>query len=121
MDEYLADLLGIDLADTRTGDALDDTERVMRLIETLVRHRRSKKISQKQVAAVMETTQSAVSDFERLGGDPRLSTVMRYARAVGLCVKVAATVADDQPSDAGWKAVAHKEEAVAVAGRRTAA
>lgn len=32
----------------------------------------------------METTQSAVSDFERLGGDPKLSTIQRYARAVGV-------------------------------------
>lgn len=121
MDEYLADLLEIDLADTRTHDALDDTERVMRLIETLVRHRKSRKISQKQVAAAMETTQSAVSDFERLGGDPRLSTLMRYARAVGMRVKATATVVDEQPTSAGWKPVAHKEESVAVAGRRTVA
>lgn len=121
MDEYLADLLGIDLADARTGVALDDTERVMRLVETLVRHRKSRKIPQKQVADLMETTQSAVSDFERLGGDPRLSTIMRYARAVGMSVHVGTSVTEEQPSSAEWESVAHKEESVAVAGRRTAA
>ncbi|MCF3137299.1 helix-turn-helix domain-containing protein [Streptomyces olivochromogenes] len=121
MDEYLADMLGIDLADARTQDALDDTERVMKLIETLVQHRKRRKISQTQVAEAMETTQSAVSDFERLGGDPRLSTVMRYARAVGLCVRVKTMVVEERPSDAGWQAVAHQEESVAVAGRRSAA
>ncbi|MFF7976858.1 helix-turn-helix domain-containing protein [Streptomyces sp. NPDC007905] len=120
MDEYLADMLGIDLADARTQDALDDTERLMKLIETLVQHRKTRRITQSQVAEAMETTQSAVSDFERLGGDPRLSTVMRYARAVGLCVRVAAMVVEEQPSDAGWQPVAHQEEPVAVAGRRTA-
>jgi transcriptional regulator with XRE-family HTH domain len=42
-------------------------------------------ISQAEVASAMGTTQSAVSDLERGATDPRLSTLQRYARAVG-CV-----------------------------------
>lgn len=122
MDEHLADLLGIDPDEARTSAALDDAEAVMRLIETLVRHRKQCGITQKQVSAAMETTQSAVSDLERLGGDPRLSTIMRYARAVGMAVHVKGHVVDDQPGLAdAWEPVAHKEESVAVAGRRPAA
>ncbi|MFE4574379.1 helix-turn-helix domain-containing protein [Streptomyces chartreusis] len=102
----------IDLADARTQDALDDTERIMKLIETLVEHRKSRKISQTQVAEVMETTQSAVSDLGRLGGDPRLSTVMRYVRAVGLCLRVKAMVLDERPRAAGWQSVAHNADAM---------
>jgi transcriptional regulator with XRE-family HTH domain len=40
-------------------------------------------MSQKQVAQAMQTTQSAVSELEGGATDPRLSTLQRYARAVG--------------------------------------
>lgn len=74
MDEHLAGLLGLDLDDAQTSNAADDTEAIMMLVETLVRHRKTCRITQKQVALAMETSQSAVSDFERLGvtlGCPR--------------------------------------------------
>lgn len=40
-------------------------------------------ITQKMMAERMKTTQSCVSDFERIGGDPRIHTIQRYARAMG--------------------------------------
>ncbi len=77
---------------------------------------------QKQVAQAMETTQSAVSDFERLGGDPRLTTIMRYARAVGMAVATKAHVVDASgPSRDAWEPLSHKAEPVPVAGKRRGA
>ncbi|MFE4512616.1 helix-turn-helix domain-containing protein [Kitasatospora sp. NPDC056783] len=92
MDEHLASLLGIDSDDPDVQHAYEDAEALMQLIQTLVAHRKSAKLTQEAVADKMETTPWAVSEFERLGGDPRLSTVMRYARAVGLNIDVTAGV-----------------------------
>lgn len=122
MDGDLAGLLGIDLDDPRTSAAVSDQDAVMMLVETLVRHRKACRITQKQVAQAMETTQSAVSDFERLGGDPRLTTIMRYARAVGMAVATKAhVVGDPAPSTDAWEPLAHRAEAVPVAGARRGA
>ncbi|MFJ7591425.1 helix-turn-helix domain-containing protein [Streptomyces sp. NPDC097617] len=116
MDEHLAGLLGLDLDDAQMGAAASDTDAVMMLVETLVRHRKACRITQKQVAQAMETTQSAVSDFERLGGDPRLSTIMRYARAVGMAIATKAHVVEEPPlSTSSWEPLAHSAESVPVA------
>lgn len=115
MDEHLAGLLGLDLDDAQTSAAASDVDAVMMLIETLVGHRKTCRITQKQVAQAMGTTQSAVSDFERLGGDPRLSTIMRYARAVGMAVATKAHVVDEPPlSTSSWEPLAHSAEPVPV-------
>ncbi len=45
--------------------------------------RRARRLTQTQVAAAMGTSQSAVAKLERAESDPRLSTVARYALAVG--------------------------------------
>lgn len=122
MDEHLAGLLGLDPNDAQTSAAASDTDAVMMLVETLVRHRKACRITQKQVARAMETTQSAVSDFERLGGDPRLSTIMRYARAVGMAVATKAHVVDEPAlSTRSWEPLAHSAESVPVARRQRGA
>ncbi|ASY33550.1 MULTISPECIES: helix-turn-helix domain-containing protein [unclassified Streptomyces] len=119
MDEHLAGLLGLDPGDADTRAAAADTEALMTLVETLVKHRKKCGITQKQVARHMETTQSAVSDFERLGGDPRLSTVMRYARAVGLKLRLGVhTESQPAPDPRTWEPLAHSEEPVPVVGNR---
>ncbi|WP_078657221.1 helix-turn-helix domain-containing protein [Kitasatospora aureofaciens] len=53
------------------------------LVLALVDLRRSAGLSQRQVALLMSISQQAVSEFERAGGDPHLSTLIRYANAVG--------------------------------------
>ena len=54
-----------------------------RLLAELVSQRRSLGLSQTEVAARMGTSQSAVARLEAVAGDVRLSTLERYADAVG--------------------------------------
>jgi predicted NBD/HSP70 family sugar kinase/transcriptional regulator with XRE-family HTH domain len=52
---------------------------------------------QREVATAMGTTQSAVSDLEQGRVDPRLSTLQRYARAIGTHVDVALVAHGREP------------------------
>lgn len=54
-----------------------------RIIRWLVQLRKDSGASQTRIADAMGTTQSAVSDLESGGNDVYLSTLQRYARAVG--------------------------------------
>lgn len=74
--------LGFDPDDQHVVETREDVVALMDLVYRLVELRKEAGLTQAQVAARMGTTQSAVSDFERLGGDPRQSTIQRYARAV---------------------------------------
>ena len=67
-----------------TPERRDATARRL-LINRLVAERHRQGITQVQMAAMLGTTQSNISQFESLGnGDqPRLTTLMRYARALG--------------------------------------
>jgi transcriptional regulator with XRE-family HTH domain len=56
------------------------------LIAELVRARRESQLSQTQIAARMGTSQSAVARLESGGLDVRLSTLERYAAALGQTV-----------------------------------
>lgn len=53
-------------------------------LETLATLRRQLNITQQQVADRMESTQPAVARLEAGRGDPRVSTLERYAAALGL-------------------------------------
>ncbi|WP_440221213.1 helix-turn-helix domain-containing protein [Dietzia sp. MNB45] len=93
----LAAQLGIDpdSPEERLGRALalaDDD-----FLETLVSLRRQKRLTQQEVADRMKRDKSAVSRFENLGSDPKLSTIRRYARAIGVMVDHLVT---DQEMDA---------------------
>jgi len=59
-------------------------ERREALLETLVGERRRLGVSQTELAARMGTSQSAVARFEAGGADARLSTIERYADALGV-------------------------------------
>jgi transcriptional regulator with XRE-family HTH domain len=83
MDPHIAELLGIDLDDPEVQRENAAIDRDMRLIESLVTIRKQRGLTQAEVAERMGRSQPAVSDFERLGGDPHLSTIRRYALAVG--------------------------------------
>lgn len=73
-------------------DAVEDAEEFYRLVRTLAGVRRTSGAKQKHVASEMGTTQSAVSALENLRNDPQISTLMRYARAVGCRVRLTASV-----------------------------
>jgi predicted NBD/HSP70 family sugar kinase/transcriptional regulator with XRE-family HTH domain len=63
--------------------AYEDANARAELLRGLVESRKRHGVSQKVVAEAMDTTQSAVSELENTGIDPRLSTLQRYARALG--------------------------------------
>ncbi|MER6826496.1 helix-turn-helix transcriptional regulator [Streptosporangium sp. NPDC000563] len=104
MDQHIADLLGIDLDDPAVRRESAAIERDMQLIEALVATRKQLGLSQADVASRMGRTQPSVSDFERVGGDPHLSTIRRYALAIGaevrhtVCVTTTKEPATQAPS-----------------------
>lgn len=56
------------------------------LIDSLVDHRNRMRLNQKEVANRMGVSQSTVAGFESEMNDPKISTVQRYARAIGVKV-----------------------------------
>jgi len=68
-------------SDFRAAEA--DADEVRRLISDFVLIRRRKKMSQKEIAQQMATTQSAISELEKGLNEPRISTLQRYARIIG--------------------------------------
>lgn len=52
----------------------------------LLRARRQQNLTQVQVAELMGVKQPTVASFERYDNDPRLSTIRRYAHAVGVTI-----------------------------------
>src|ERR1700757_2782575 len=63
--------------------AFEDATRRMDVLRELVAWRKQRLLSQQVVAEWMDTTQSAVSELESGRIAPRLSTLQRYARALG--------------------------------------
>lgn len=53
------------------------------LLRTLAARRQRAGVTQKEVADAMKTSQSAVARMERGEIDPKLSTIERYADAIG--------------------------------------
>lgn len=84
MDPHVAELLGLDMNDPVTVALDEATARDMGLIERLVQVRRDRGLTQRDIAERMGCSQPNVSAFERIGGDPHMSTVRRYAVAVGV-------------------------------------
>ena len=68
------------------------------LIENLVQMRKDKGLTQKVVAERMKRDVAAVSNFERLRADPHLSTIRRYAAAIGASITHQVVDVDDDVS-----------------------
>ena len=84
------DITGTDPHHPEAVAAGEDFDEYARFITTLYSARKQQHITQKQVARVMGTKQSVISDIERVGGNPTIRTLQRYARAVGLRMVVRA-------------------------------
>lgn len=91
---------GVEGSPARKRAARDVARRQMDLIRRLVAVRQAKGLKQEDVAERIGRSQSVVSDFERLGGDPHLSTVYRYADAVGASVDWIVTEVTDSHAPA---------------------
>ena len=68
-----------------------------RLVEELAELRKSARLSQTEVAARMGTSQSAVARLESGDLDARLSTVERYAAALGRTVNWQVRPSEEPP------------------------
>ena len=64
-------------------DAYEDAAAAAELLDTLVALRKSKGVTQTAMAAKIGVRQPTLSEFEREGSDPFLSTLQRYARSLG--------------------------------------
>jgi transcriptional regulator with XRE-family HTH domain len=86
------------LEDPAFRAAFEDEGERHRILDSLVSLRRDRGMSQSAVARQMGVRQPTVSGFETEGSDPRLSTLQRYARAVGARLRLTCTV----PSECDW-------------------
>jgi transcriptional regulator with XRE-family HTH domain len=78
--------------------AYEDEVSRHKLIDSLVRLRVALGFSQSDVARRMGVKQPTVSGFENESSDPKVSTVQRYARAVGARVSVRV----EMPAECDW-------------------
>ena len=85
--EDVDELLGIDPTDERDRLAGELVRADFAWVQQLVNLRKQHGLTQAQVAAAMGRSQSVVSDLETMSNDPRLSTLRRYALAIGAAVK----------------------------------
>lgn len=82
------------------------------MLRDLVLLRKRLRLSQAEVGERLGVSGAAIQQFERLGGDPRLSTIRRYALALGALIR------HDLVEDA-HEAEGRQASALAQVGRRT--
>lgn len=82
----VANRLGIDPDDPTVQRGLDLFNADADMLDALVQLRHTKNLTQDQVAERMNRDRTSVTRFERLDSDPHLSTVRRYALAVGATI-----------------------------------
>jgi transcriptional regulator with XRE-family HTH domain len=78
--------------------AYEDAEERHSILDRLVGLRHRQRLSQSAVAARMGVRQPTVSGFETEDSDPRLSTLQRYARAVGARLRLVLVI----PNECDW-------------------
>lgn len=85
----------------------EDAELRQNLFNTLVEHRKNSGLTQVQVAKQMQIGQPAVSEFESGKVTPRLSTLQKYARALGLKLEISIVEGSDDSvsNDSGERSV----------------
>lgn len=104
-DDPLDELLGIDLADPVQNLARELVNADDVMMQELHRARRESGLSVEQVAERMGTLPHRVRHLEFADADPRLSTVRRYALAIGVMVQHEVTTAPEAPSEASQEGI----------------
>jgi transcriptional regulator with XRE-family HTH domain len=66
---------------------MEQARRNRELLSALAVERKRSKVSQTRVAAAMGTSQSAVSALEKTAADAKVSTIEKYAGALGFAVQ----------------------------------
>ena len=107
MDGRSSSAAGVDLD---SADQADTAAREDGLIGRLTRRRAESGLSQARVAELMQTSQSAVARLESGRHDVQLSTVIRYAKALGLSLDLIDSTASQagpgrEPKDSGLAVV----------------
>lgn len=78
---------GVDYGDPRARLGRDQEANALALVDELRTCREGLGLSQASVARQMGRHQSVVSTLERLGSDPRWSSIRRYATALGCLIE----------------------------------
>lgn len=78
--------LGFDASDPALERATRNAEENFKLIAELVSARKAKGLKQSEVGAMLGVSQATVAAFERSSNDPKLSTIRKYANAIGVVV-----------------------------------
>ncbi|MEF2977281.1 helix-turn-helix domain-containing protein [Subtercola sp. YIM 133946] len=99
--QELAELIGIDPTSPDQLRAAELVRRDREFLRSLVKVRESQGFTQQEVADRLGITQPSVASFERYDSDPKLSTVRRYALAVGALVGHAVAADKGQLANSG--------------------
>src|SRR5690625_4182142 len=91
---------GVDYSVPAARLARDQERNALELLLRLRRERERLGLSQTEVARRMGRNQSVVSNLERLGADPRWSSIRRYATALGVEITYHFESEDDRRLDA---------------------
>jgi len=71
----------------------------------LLKARQLQRMTQKHVAELLGVTQPTVAAFERYDNDPKLSSILSYAHAVGATISMSVSL-DGVEVDLGWTPIA---------------
>ncbi|MFJ4267729.1 helix-turn-helix transcriptional regulator [Paenarthrobacter nicotinovorans] len=77
-----------DSHDARQILAEDLINETQDLLADLIDLRRAKGLTQDDIAKAIGVTRTAITAFERYDGDPKMSTIVRYAMAVGARISI---------------------------------
>lgn len=93
MNHDLLHALGIDPEDPKVASAIADAELAGNIMDALVERRLALGLTLHKLDELLDWRCGSSAAFERMGGDPTVSELQRYARALGLRLEL--TLAGD--------------------------
>lgn len=106
--DSIAQFVGLDAANAEQRLASSLVDETQDMMHDLVQRRRSCNLTQKNVAEIIGVSRTAITHFERYDADPKMSTIVRYALAIGARIEIKVT------DGISW---ARKEIEIEAAGR----